>query len=106
MKKEEKTIFLIISFLILFIIQFISLIGWTFLLLAIIEDSSFSFLPSGNFGIAIFYFINLLLTLIISGLGIFIYKKRVNKTIFWILYTIFTIVLFSITSYSFRELVI
>ena len=101
-----KGILLTSVFLVLFVIQYISLLGWTFLAIGISEGTFLTFYPSGRLGDILEFIINFLLTSIISGIAIFIYIKTQNKNIFWIAYTIFTIALFIITSYAFRGFVI
>ncbi len=93
-------------FLVIFVIQYIALFGWSVIIYGILESIFLEYSPSGNTAIFLFGVLNLLLAGLISGVSILIYFRTKKIILFWIIYTIFNIFLFLISSYIFRDLVI
>jgi len=99
-------IFLIIAFSITFVIIFFTMMFWTFVFYGILEDMYFELMPSGNYALILFFLFNLVFTLLIVIMAIYISIKSKNKMLFWILYFLFIIAFFLVTAHIFRGFVI
>lgn len=95
--KNIKKILLISFFLVLFIIQYLSLFWWSFLIYGSLESVFLDYSPSGNTAIFLLNLFHIVLTSLISLIAVIVYNKTKNKGIFWIIYAVSTIMFFIIT---------
>lgn len=105
MKESErliyKTALLLIYFLIMFFLNYASVIGWTFAIFIRFEDKFQVVTPNVFFNL-----FHLLVAISISGMAILIYTKLKNKTVFFIFYTSLTLIFLILTGYIFRGFMI
>lgn len=89
------------AFLILFIVQYVSLFWWSFLIYGSLERVFLQNTIGGDTSLFLLNLFHILLTSLISVIAIIIYKRTKNKKVFWIIYSISVIVFFIITDLLF-----